>query len=207
MYAIYTVLHLPGTKNFFAKGGTPSEKIVVTGMPNYDNLQRFLKNNFPHHGYVMVATTDMRETFRYENRPAFIREAVKIANGRKLLFKLHPNENVKRAKKEIEKYAPEGTLIFSDGNTNEMIANCCELITQYSTVVYTGIAIGKKVHSWFNVDELKKLTPLQNGGSSAKSIAEICRRYALHTGDRKAFSMSQPVEERISVPGTELAIV
>lgn len=196
-----------GYKNFFAKGGTPSEKIVVTGMPNYDNLQRFLKNNFPHHGYVMVATTDMRETFRYENRPAFIREAVKIANGRKLLFKLHPNENVKRAKKEIEKYAPEGTLIFSDGNTNEMIANCCELITQYSTVVYTGIAIGKKVHSWFNVDELKKLTPLQNGGSSAKSIAEICRRYALHTGDRKAFSMSQPVEERISVPGTELAIV
>jgi hypothetical protein len=30
------------------------------------------------------------------------------------------------------------------GNTNEMIANCSELITQYSTVVYVGMVFGKK---------------------------------------------------------------
>ena len=129
-----------GYKNYFSGKGTDMSKFIVTGMPNYDNLKQFANNNFPHHGYVMVASTDMRETFRYENRPAFIKKAVKIANGRQLLFKLHPNEKLERAQAEIKKYAPEGTLVFQAGNTNEMIANCEELITQYSTVVYTGIA-------------------------------------------------------------------
>jgi hypothetical protein len=166
-----------GYKKYFTEKGTDPSKIVVTGMPNYDNLQQFRKNNFPYRDYVMVATTDLRETFRFENRPKFIKKAVKIANGRQLLFKLHPNEDFKRAEKEILKYAPAGTMVYSSGNTNEMIANCCELITQYSTVVYTGIALGKKVHSWFDVDELMSLAPVQNGGTSAKSIADICRNY------------------------------
>jgi hypothetical protein len=56
-----------------------------------------------------------------------------------------------------------------------MIANCCELITQYSTVVYVGLALGKKVHSYFDLDELKRLAPIQNGGTSAANIAKICR--------------------------------
>jgi len=123
----------------------------------------------------MVATTDMRETFRYENRPAFIRKAVKIADGRKLLFKLHPNEKFERAEAEIRKYAPAGTLIYRTGNTNHMIANCTELITQYSTVVYVGLALGKQVHSYFNLEQLKRLAPVQNEGASAINIANICR--------------------------------
>lgn len=170
-----------GYRDFFTANGTERRKLVVTGIPNYDNLKKFKNNSFPHHGYVMVATTDMRETFRYENRPAFIKEAVKKAAGRQLLFKLHPNENAQRAKAEIEKYAPAGTLVFDGGNTNEMIANCSELITQYSTVVYTGIALGKKVHSWFDVNELYSRMPEQNGGSSAAKIAAICRQQILGT--------------------------
>jgi hypothetical protein len=176
-----------GYRQHFINGGTDAEKIVVTGIPNYDNAAAFLKNDFPHRDYVMVATTDMRETYRYENRVAFIKKAVAIAAGRPLLFKLHPNEKLARAEKEIRKYAPAGTLIFHQGNTDEMIANCCELITQYSTVVYTGIALGKKVHSWFDVDELKTLAPLQNGGVSAKNIAQICRDFIDHQGPRRAF--------------------
>ena len=135
----------------------------------------------------MVATTDMRETYRFENRAAFIRHAANIADRRQLLFKLHPNENVPRAEAEIKKYAPEGTLIFSNGNTNHMIANCCELITQYSTVVYTGIALGKKVHSYFDIEELYRLAPVQNGGTSAKNIAQICRQYIDFTGKKEDF--------------------
>jgi hypothetical protein len=176
-----------GYKQLFTKNGTDEEKIIVTGIPNYDNLQQFRDNDFPYRGYVMVATTDMRETFRYENRPAFIRKAIKIANGRQLLFKLHPNENFEVAEKEIKKYAPKGTLIYRSGNTNQMIANCSELITQYSTVVYTGIALGKKVYSWFDLNELYRLLPIQNGGTSAKNIAEICRSYAIYKGDKKQF--------------------
>ncbi|SDP30882.1 hypothetical protein SAMN05428975_1093 [Mucilaginibacter sp. OK268] len=186
-----------GYRQYFIKNGTHSNKIAVTGMPNYDNLEQFLDNDFPHRDYVMVATTDMRETYRFENRPAFIKSAVKIANGRPLLFKLHPNENAERAEKEIRKHAPVDAMIFKSGNTNHMIANCCELITQYSTVVYTGIALGKKVHSWFDVDELKKLAPIQNGGISAQKIAQVCRAYTKHKGMSENFD----VQKALNTPG------
>ena len=176
-----------GYKNYFNKLGTERERIIVTGMPNYDNCDQYLSNDFPLRDYVMVATTDMRETYRKEDRPAFIKETVKIAGGRPLLFKLHPNEKFDRAEAEIKQYAPEGTFIYQAGNTNHMIANCAELITQFSTVVYTGLALGKKVHSYFDLEELKRLAPLQNNGTSAKNIANICRAYAEFEGDRNAF--------------------
>ncbi|EHQ24432.1 hypothetical protein [Mucilaginibacter paludis] len=177
-----------GYKKQFSKLGTDASKIVVTGMPNYDNINQFVDNDFPHRNYVMVATTDMRETYRAENRPAFIREAVKIANGRKLLFKLHPNEKLSRAEAEIRQHAPEGTLIYQSGNTNHMIANCEELITQYSTVVYIGMALGKKVHSYFAMEQLKELAPIQNGGTSAYNIAHICRNFIEHNEIRTDFA-------------------
>jgi hypothetical protein len=176
-----------GYKQQFADKGTHINKIIVTGMPNYDNQQQHLNNDFPHRDYVMVATTDMRETFRIEHRVAFIKKAVKIATGRPLLFKLHPNENFARAEREIREHAPLTTMIYKDGNTAHMIANCCELITQYSTVVYTGIALGKKVHSWFDINELHELAPLQNEGTSAKAIAALCREYLNHKGTKKSF--------------------
>lgn len=166
-----------GYKKYLSDLGTDSRKIMVTGMPNYDNIQQYLDNDFQHRNYVMVATTDMRETFRWEDRPAFIKEAVKIADGRKLLFKLHPNEKFKRAEAEIRKYAPAGTLVYQSGNTNHMIANCTELITQYSTVVYVGMALGKKVHSYFDKQQLEALEPLQNNGMSAANIADVCRNF------------------------------
>ncbi|MGF7072429.1 hypothetical protein [Mucilaginibacter sp. 3215] len=184
-----------GYKQYFMDKGTDERKIVVTGMPNYDNLVQHVNNDFPHHNYVMVATTDMRETFRIENRIAFIKKAVRIANGRPLLFKLHPNENFERAEKEIYANTPAGTLVYRHGNTNHMIANCCELITQYSTVVYTGIALGKKVHSLFDVNELKRLAPIQNNGVSARNIAAICRGYLNHNGDKESFDPEFAMEK------------
>lgn len=196
-----------GYREYFTGMGTTQDKIIVTGIPNYDNLRQFAVNDFPHRDYVMVATTDMRETFRVENRPAFIKKAVKIAAGRPMLFKLHPNENFERAEKEIRQYAPEGSLIFTSGNTNHMIANCSELITQYSTVVFTGIALGKKVHSWFDVDELKKLTPLQNGGISAQNIAAVCKSYIKHKGSKEHFDPKSVLKKTLQVePAEELLV-
>lgn len=177
----------PGYKQHFSKWGTDPNRIAVTGIPNFDNAQQFLRNDFPHRGYVMVATTDMRETFRPENRKKFIRQAARIADGRPMLFKLHPNEAMERAVAEIKRYAPVGTLIFTEGNTNHMIANCDELITQYSTVVYVGIGLGKKVHSFFDVAELKRMMPIQNGGQSARNIAVICRHFIDFNGRGEEF--------------------
>lgn len=194
-----------GYKTFFTNMGTDADKIFVTGIPNFDNVKKFLDNDFPHRDYVMVATSDIRETFRSEDRLAFIRQAVEKANGRQLLFKLHPNEMRERAEAEIRQLAPADTLIFQQGNTNEMIANCAELITQYSTVVYVGMALEKPVSSYFDLNELRRLTPIQNGGTSAANIARICRDYITFNSSGKEFVKSyryEPVRydhERLSL--------
>lgn len=161
-----------GYKDLFISKGVDPNKIKVTGIPNFDNVKKHLDNDFPHKSYALVATSDARETFKYENRKKFIYEAIEKSEGKQLIFKLHPNEKVERATAEINKYAP-GALVYSDGNTNEMIANSDILITQYSTVVYIGLALGKKCYSYFNMDELKRLVPVQNGGNSAKKIAML----------------------------------
>jgi hypothetical protein len=161
-----------GYRDLFESKGVKPEKIVVTGIPNFDNCRKYLNNNFPYKNYVLVATSDARETYKYENRRKFIKKALKIANGRQLIFKLHPNELVERATNEIEMYAP-GALVFSEGNTDHMIANCDVLITKFSSVVYVGLALGKEVYSAFDLDELKRLLPLQNNGTSAENIAAV----------------------------------
>jgi hypothetical protein len=176
-----------GYKDYFTMRGTEGSKIFVTGIPNFDDIRQFVKNDFPHKGYVMVATSDIRETYRKENRPDFIKNCVNIAGGRPLLFKLHPNEDIERAVDEIKYYAPKDTLIYWGGNTNHMIANCEELITQYSTVVYVGIALGKKVYSYFDVSELNRLCPLQNRGTSAQNIAYIVRHFIEFKGKKEDF--------------------
>ena len=132
-----------GYRDLFVRKGVPSEKIVVTGIPNFDNCKKFLENRFPHRHYVLVCTSDSRETFKFENRKKIILDAVKVARGRKLIFKLHPNENIERAALEIAALAP-GALVYTAGNAEEMIANCDVLITHYSSTVYVGLATWKR---------------------------------------------------------------
>lgn len=168
-YDIFCVASEGYKEHFINKGADP-DKILVTGIPNFDNCVRYYDNDFPHKNFVLAATSDSRETYRYENRKKFIRNSLDIADGRKLVFKLHPNENFERAIAEIKEYAPQA-LIYTSGNIHEMIANSDVLITKFSTVVYTGLALGKEVYSEFDMEVLKKLTPLQNGGASAERIA------------------------------------
>lgn len=161
-----------GYKDFFIRKGVKAEKIIVTGIPNFDNLQQFSESDFPHKNFVLVATSDARETYKIENRKNLIQDCVRIANGRQLIFKLHPNEKVERAMREINQFAP-GALVYTNGNINYMIANCDALITKFSSTVYVGIALGKEVHSAFDIEELKRLMPIQNNGTSADQIARI----------------------------------
>ncbi len=165
-----------GYKDLFIRKGVNPDKILVTGIPNFDNCNRFLNNNFPHKNYALVCTSDSRETLKFENRKKFIQDCIKLSEGKQIIFKLHPNENVPRATREINLYAP-GSLILSGGNTDEMIANCDILITKFSSVVYVGMALNKKVYSDFNIEELKKQMPLQNGGKSAEIIANLCHTF------------------------------
>lgn len=165
-----------GYRDLFVRKGVRPEKIEVTGIPNFDNAVQYCDNDFPYKKYVLVATSDARETFKFDNRRAFLKKTVRIAGDRQLIFKLHPNENVGRSTKEIKRIAPHA-IVFTDGNAHHMVANCDVLITQYSSLAYTGIALGKEVHSYFDYDMLKKLTPVQNGGKSSQKIADVCRGY------------------------------
>lgn len=164
-----------GYREFFAQKGIDPGRLAVTGIPNFDDCRAFLDNDFPDRNYVLVATSDARETFKWDDRRGFLRRAGRIANGRPLIFKLHPNENFKRSSREIAKMFP-GAPIFQEGNINHMIANCDALITQYSTVVYVGLALGKECHSYFDLELLRALLPEQNGGRSAERIAAVCRQ-------------------------------
>jgi len=188
-----------GYKNFFTKMGTDRDKITVTGIPNFDDIPAFLNNDFPHHDYVLVATSDMRECFKKDDRMGFLNKCKDIVGARKVIFKLHPNEIRERAIGEIKQVFGEDSLVYIDGDSNHMIANCQELITQFSTLVYVGIVLGKKVHSYFDLNDLYRLVPEQNGATSARKIADICHGYMEFKGTGKDFlSQYKPKQNNIA---------
>jgi hypothetical protein len=82
---------------------------------------------------------------------------------------------VVRATREIGALAPHAP-VFAEGHTGHMIANCDVLVTRYSSVVYVGLALGKEIHADMDLDSLRALMPIQNGGRSAAHIADVCRR-------------------------------
>ncbi len=181
-----------GYRDFFIRKGVRPEKIVVTGIPNFDNCQRYRNNDFPDRHFVLVCTSPLREVFRGEDRESFIRRAVQIASGRPMIFKLHPNENVKRAIREINTFAP-GAKVFATGCAEEMIANCDVLITRYSSTAFVGLALGKETYSDFDMDQMKRLMPVQNQ-SAAANISDTCRQ--LLEGTQGARKLS-PVSPRL----------
>ena len=164
-----------GFKEQFIERGINPNKIRVTGIPNFDNINNEMKElNFEHRNFVLVATSDIRETLKYENRKKLIEYALKIANGRKLIFKLHPNENVKKRIAEIKKYAPDA-LVYHGVSIDPLLANCDVFITKFSSTLFPAFVLGKEVHSLIDNEVLKKLVPIQNDGTSAKNIAEVAK--------------------------------
>jgi hypothetical protein len=162
-----------GYRQHFIAEGAPAHRIVVTGMPNFDDCRRYYDNAFPHHGYVLACTSDARETLKGDDRRSFIASVLIAAQGRKIIFKLHPNEHVARATAEIERWAP-GALVYSTGSAEQMVANCDVLVTQYSSLAFVGMALGKEVHSYFPQEMLQRLLPVQNA-RAAQNIADVCR--------------------------------
>jgi hypothetical protein len=183
----------PGYADLFAARGCDRAKMVVTGIPNFDDCARYRDNAFPHRGYVLCCTSDTRETLWPEDRRAFLEEAARVAREqrRALFVKLHPNERFDRATAEVSRWAP-GARVFVDGSAEEMVANCDTLICKYSTLAYVGLALGKEVRSHFALDELRCLLPLQHGRAAA-NIAAVVRGLL---GDAEAANDDVPATER-----------
>jgi hypothetical protein len=164
-----------GFRDLAIAKGCHAERVVVTGIPNFDDCESFLDNDLPMRGYVLAATSCLRETGKTEDRMEFLRRARSIAEdrGRQLVIKLHPNERHDRAEREARTVAPEATVL-THGNTEHLIANCDVLVTKYSSVVLVAAALGKEIVSDIPPQQLRRLTPLQNGGRSADRIAQEC---------------------------------
>jgi len=157
----------------FIERGINPNTIRVTGIPNFDNIINEMKElEFEHKNFVLVATSDTRETLKYENRKKLINFALNIAKGRNLIFKLHPNENVKKRIAEIKKYAPDA-LVYHGVSIDPLLANCDVLITRFSSTIFPAQVLEKEVYCDIDKDELKKLVPIQNDGTSAKNIAAV----------------------------------
>jgi hypothetical protein len=169
-----------GYRNLFVNKGVRPEKIVVTGIPNFDHVHQYLENDFPHHHHVLAATSGSREVFKRDDRISFLHKVRKIAAGRKLIIKLHPNENTIRARKEIERHAPEA-ILYESGDINPMIANCDVLVTQTSSVTFIGLALNKEVYSDLDLNQLRRLLPVQNEGTSGQKIAYCCQQILDHS--------------------------
>jgi hypothetical protein len=163
-----------GYRDYFTRLGADPRKLVVTGIPNFDDCRQYLDNDFPHRGYVLVCTSDARETFKRDDRAGLVRRAFDLARGRQVIFKLHPNEDHPRAAAELRALAP-GALVYSSGSAEEMIANADVVLAQWSSTVLVAAALGKEVHSDVPADELRRLVPIQNGGRAAQNIARVCR--------------------------------
>jgi hypothetical protein len=107
----------------FVARGAPGHRLVVTGMPNFDD--------FAAHG---------------------------------------------RAVAEVKRLAPAATYLTdgSRGSGEELAANCEALITEWSTLAFIGLAFGKETYSYRDLEEVRRLLPLQHG-RAAKNIADVCR--------------------------------
>jgi hypothetical protein len=73
------------------------------------------------------------------------------------------------SRQEIKSHAPEA-LIFSDGNVHHMIGNCDVLVTQSSSVVVVGLALGEEVYSDYDINLLCKLASIQNEDTQLVTI-------------------------------------
>ncbi|MEO1261026.1 MAG: hypothetical protein AAFZ15_19655 [Bacteroidota bacterium] len=165
-----------GFKELFIRKGVRPECIEVTGIPNFDNLSTHFNNDFPFEDFVLGATSCLREAWQYEDRKAFIFKTLDEAGGRQVIFKLHPNEDHERAKREIKRYAPHA-LIFEKGDIVPMIANCHSMVTKYSSVLLVALGLDKPIISDLKPEVAETLRPVQNGGRSGEHIAELCRTF------------------------------
>lgn len=162
-----------GYRNDFIERGALPERLVVTGLPNFDHFAGYLRPGHWIEGCVLACTSDGRETFRRDDRERFIAWAKSIAGDRPLVFKFHPNERMTRAVEEVRRWAPNARALTS-GSGEELAANCHTLITEWSTLAYVGLALNKPTYSYRDLEAHRAMMPVQNG-RGAHNIADVCR--------------------------------
>jgi hypothetical protein len=60
------------------------------------------------------------------------------------------------------------------------------------------MALGKKVHSYFDMDELKRQIPIQNGGKLVDNIVRVCRNFLAFKCKKEDFMKNCEYESTMS---------
>ncbi len=158
------------------RGGDP-RKVIVTGIPRFDDCERARDNRLDRRNYVLVCTDDTRK--KGERRARFFASARRIAGRRAIVVVLSPNADVSAARAEVLAAIPEALVLDSDSHSmprlHELVANADVIVTERSNVALLATALRIEVHSFMPRMELQRLCPIQNGGSSAHAIAHACR--------------------------------
>ncbi|HEY0479166.1 MAG TPA: hypothetical protein VGD37_16725 [Kofleriaceae bacterium] len=162
-----------GYRTDFIERGARADRLIVTGLPNFDNFAGYVRPGHWIEGCVLACTSDGRETFRRDDRRRFVRWALDIAGDRPLVFKFHPNERMARAVDEVRRWAPRARTVTS-GSGEVLAANCHTLITEWSTLAYVGLALGKPTYSYRDLEAHRAMLPVQHGRAAAR-IAAVCR--------------------------------
>ena len=182
-YDAYCVASEGYRRDFVDRGAQP-ERLVVTGLPNFDHFAGYVRPGHWIEGCVLACTSDGRETFRRDDRKRFIDWALEIAGDRPLVFKFHPNERMSRAVDEVRRWAPRARALTS-GSGEVLAANCHTLVTEWSTLAYVGLALGKPTYSYRDLEAHRGMLPDQNG-RAARNIAGVCREVMVRPGARDA---------------------
>lgn len=167
-----------GYRDLFARKGVRLDKMVVTGIPHFDNIEALRHNDFPHRDFVLICTSNARETFKWDDRRRFLRRALRLAGDRPVIVKLHPAERHSRAEAEVRRFAPHA-MVLTDGVTEHMIANAAMVVTQYSTVALTAAALGKPLDSYLDPELIRRVLPTSQSGRASARIADVCRNLLL----------------------------
>jgi hypothetical protein len=60
------------------------------------------------------------------------------------------------------------------GAGEPLAANCDVLVTEWSTLAYVGLALGKPTYSYRDLEQHRRMIPNQHGRGAA-NIANVCR--------------------------------
>src|SRR5262249_15228825 len=153
----------------------------------------YAKNEFPHRDFVLVCTSDGRETGKLDDRSQFLDRVRNLALGRPVIFKLHPNEIVARAEADIAEAFPQA-FVSADASAEQMAAICEAVISEWPSLPLVGWPLGKGLPPDFDWHYPGGRLPIQNRGPPPKLTAreglEVLRE--VEPGRRAVLDPLQP---------------
>ena len=223
----------PSAKEWFARDGFPSDRLYVIGQPRFDLIQKQpfdpkrlrAELGLPEDkGIIVLATQPMVESFIWteKEREKFIEVvvgAMKDFSEKRLVIKLHPDENMAVYRQILGKIGDDKIVLCRDTDTYELLNACDLLITFYSTVALEAMLFRKPVVS-VNLFGKADIFPFALSGAALgvsraeelipavrKALYDAAAREELFSKSREfAYEHAYKTDGRASERGAELIL-